>query len=100
MFRELSPMENRRRNTAASWSVTAPCRFLTASRTLADVGGGAGVPGVGYRGKSIRLYTGGSILGEETLTNLFMAGLGFSMLSISILPLVLFIFSCGLSSIS
>ena len=37
MFRELSPRENRRRNTAASWSDTAPCRFLTASRTLADV---------------------------------------------------------------
>ena len=35
----------------------------------------------------------GPILGEETLTNLFMAGLGFSMLSIGILPLVLFIFS-------
>ena len=33
------------------------------------------------------------ILGEETLTNLFMAGLGFSMLSLGILPLVLFIFS-------
>ena len=35
----------------------------------------------------------GPILGEETLTNLFMAALGFSMLSIGILPLVLFIFS-------
>ena len=35
----------------------------------------------------------GPILGEETLTNLFMAGLGFSMLSLGILPLVLFIFS-------
>lgn len=34
MFRELSPRENRRRNTAASWSDTAPCRFLTASRVL------------------------------------------------------------------
>ena len=37
----------------------------------------------------------GPILGEETLTNLFMAGLGFSMLSLGILPLVLFIFSLG-----
>ena len=35
----------------------------------------------------------GPILGEETLTNLFVASLGFSMLSIGILPLVLFIFS-------
>lgn len=38
---------------------------------------------------------GGSILGEETLTNLFMAGLGFSMLSVGILPMVLFLFSLG-----
>lgn len=36
---------------------------------------------------------GGSILGEETLTNLFVASLGFSLLSVGILPLVLFLFS-------
>ena len=38
---------------------------------------------------------GGSILSEETLTNLFVASLGFAMLSIGILPLVLFLFSLG-----
>ena len=38
---------------------------------------------------------GGSILGEETLTNLFVASLGFSLLSVGILPLVLFLFSLG-----
>ncbi len=38
---------------------------------------------------------GGSILSEEILTNLFVASLGFAMLSIGILPLVLFIFSLG-----
>lgn len=38
---------------------------------------------------------GGSILSEETLTNLFVASFGFAMLSIGILPLVLFIFSLG-----
>ena len=36
---------------------------------------------------------GGSILSEETLTNLFVASFGFAMLSFGILPLVLFIFS-------
>lgn len=36
---------------------------------------------------------GGSILGEETLTNLFVASFGFAMLSFGILPLVLFVFS-------
>lgn len=36
---------------------------------------------------------GGSILSEETLTNLFVASLGFAMLSFGILPLVLFLFS-------
>ena len=36
-----------------------------------------------------------SILGEETLTNLFVASLGFSLLSVGILPLVLFLFSLG-----
>ena len=30
------PKENCRRNTAASWLVTALCRFLTASPTLVD----------------------------------------------------------------
>lgn len=38
---------------------------------------------------------GGSILSEETLTNLFVASFGFAMLSFGILPLVLFIFSLG-----
>ncbi len=38
---------------------------------------------------------GGSILSEETLTNLFVASFGFAILSIGILPLVLFIFSLG-----
>ena len=38
---------------------------------------------------------GGSILSEETLTNLFVASFGFAMLSIGILPLVLFLFSLG-----
>lgn len=38
---------------------------------------------------------GGSILSEEILTNLFVASLGFAILSIGILPLVLFIFSLG-----
>lgn len=38
---------------------------------------------------------GGSILSEETLTNLFVASFGFAMLSVGILPLVLFIFSLG-----
>lgn len=38
---------------------------------------------------------GGSILGEETLTNLFVASLGFAMLSFGILPVVLFLFSLG-----
>lgn len=37
----------------------------------------------------------GPILGEETLASLFGASLVFSMLSIGILPLVLFIFSLG-----
>ena len=37
----------------------------------------------------------GPILGEETLTNLFVASFGFAMLSIGILPLVLFLFSLG-----
>lgn len=36
---------------------------------------------------------GGPILGEETLVSLFGAGVGFSMLSFGILPLVLFLFS-------
>lgn len=36
---------------------------------------------------------GGSILSEETLTNLFVASFGFAMLSFGILPLVLFVFS-------
>ena len=36
---------------------------------------------------------GGHILGEETLESLFVASLGFLILSIGILPLVLFIFS-------
>ena len=36
---------------------------------------------------------GGPILGEETLVALFGAGVGFSMLSIGILPLVLLVFS-------
>lgn len=35
----------------------------------------------------------GPILGEETLVSLFGAGVGFSMLSFGILPLVLFLFS-------
>lgn len=38
---------------------------------------------------------GGPILGENTLAALFGAGVGFSMLSFGILPLVLFIFSLG-----
>ncbi len=38
---------------------------------------------------------GGSILSEEILTNLFVASFGFAMLSIGILPLVLFLFSLG-----
>lgn len=36
---------------------------------------------------------GGPILGEETLVSLFGAGVGFSMLSFGILPLVLLVFS-------
>lgn len=36
---------------------------------------------------------GGPILGEETLVSLFGAGIGFSVLSIGILPLTLFFFS-------
>lgn len=35
----------------------------------------------------------GPILGEDTLASLFVAGIGFSMLSFGILPLVLFVFS-------
>lgn len=38
---------------------------------------------------------GGSILSEETLTNLFVASFGFAMLSFGILPMVLFLFSLG-----
>lgn len=38
---------------------------------------------------------GGSILSEEILTNLFVASLGFAMLSFGILPMVLFLFSLG-----
>lgn len=38
-------------------------------------------------------FLAGSSLSEDTLASLFVAGIGFSMLSIGILPLVLFIFS-------